>query len=64
MATPPSELYRNRTIYVAVIGIDDEYQATPIVCDRGDPPHAKSARRLRVQKTFSTRAGSRRRGVD
>ncbi len=53
--TRRSETYRTRTIYVAILGVEGEYQATPIVCALGDPPHAKSARRLRLEKTFSTR---------
>ena len=53
---PASAPYRGHTIYVAVIGVEGEYQAAPIVCDLGDPPHAKTARRLRVEKTFVMRA--------
>ena len=65
MNAPPyaAVVHRGRTIYVAVVGIEAEYRATPIVCELGDPPHAKTARRLRVQRTFATRAQARAYGL-
>ena len=56
-------VHRGRTIYVAVVGVEGEYRATPIVCELGDPPHAKTSRRIRIEKTFTTRAGARTYGI-
>ena len=55
-------VHRGRTIYVGVVGVESEYGATPIVCELGDPPHAKTARRIRVEQTLATRTKARRTG--
>ncbi len=41
-------VHRARTIYFGVVGVESEYRATAIVCELGDPPHAKTARRIRA----------------
>lgn len=56
-------VHRGRTIHVGVVGVESEYRATPIVCELGDSPHAKTARRIRVEQTLATRTKARADGI-
>ena len=46
LVTQPAMTYRNRTIYVSILGVPGEFKPTPVSCELGEPPHSAPARRL------------------
>jgi hypothetical protein len=56
LVTEPAIAYRNRTIYLSVVGLPGEFNPTPVICEQGEPPHRATARRLRLEEIFPTRA--------
>ena len=54
--TEPAINYRNRTIYLSVLGVPGEFKPTPVICELGEPPHSATAHRLRFEETFPTHA--------